>query len=131
MDLDKRDLLDQLEQILRIGKDYRKEGEGIKASVTLGVYAASFETIPQTVIAGGYSRQRRDVKGAPEKAKTVVQEYADLLNFEDTPDYYFVGTKVRLDDKFDAINQKLKDAGFRYVRWDKEEKHTGGWRGKK
>jgi len=52
-DKDKIDLLEQLDQLMKLGKEYRGPGEGFKASVKLGEYAASFEITPQPVIASG------------------------------------------------------------------------------
>jgi len=122
------DILEMLSQVGKMGKEYHADGQGIKAYMRLGPFEASFETIPQPVV--GTSRSRRPQKKAePEKAKAVVQEYADLLTWNDKSGLLFVGTKMRLGDKFDEVHNKLKDAGFTYVRYVKDVPYTGGWKG--
>ncbi len=125
----KMDLLEMLAQVGTMGKGYRSEGEGIKAHIRLGPFEASFETIPQPKISSGGSSRRPRKKADPEKAKAIVQEYADLLTWDDKSGLMFVGTKSRLGDKFDEVHNKLKDAGFTYVRWVKDVPYTGGWKG--
>ena len=130
-DKDMLDLLDYLERVVKLGEDHRKNGEGLKAAIRLGPHYASVETVPAAAVGGGY-RQRPAPKGNADAAKVVVQEYGDFLEFkEGTPEFFFVATKKRIGDQFDEVNQKMRSAGFRYVRFDKEKEHTGGWRGRK
>ncbi len=129
-DKDMLDLMDYLERVIKLGEAHRKNGEGLKATIRLGSHYASVETVPAAAVGGGY-RPRPAPKGDPEAAKVIVQEYADLLEFKETDGFYFVATLKRIGDGFDTINQKMRSAGFRYVRFDKEKEHTGGWRGRK
>lgn len=129
-DKDMLDLMDYLERVVKLGENHRKNGEGLKAAIRLGPHYASVETVPAAAVGGSY-RSRPALKGNAEAAKVVVQEYADLLEFKETDAFYFVGTLKRLGDQFDEVNQKMRSAGFRYVRFDKEKEHTGGWRGRK
>jgi hypothetical protein len=46
----------------------------------------------------------------------VVQEYPDLLNYEEKDGHLTVSTKKYLDKEWDLINGKLKAAGMRYSR---------------
>jgi len=66
-------------------------------------------------------------------AQGVVAEYPDFLSQpEDTGTFWFVGTKKKLGDEiYKAVNQKLRDNGFRYERWVQGKPHTGGWRANK
>ena len=117
-----------LEKIVKV----REAGQGLKVLIKSGDTVLHGEVFPQPVTGGSSSYRRREQKANLEKAKTVVAEYPDLLDApEDAGGYYFINTKKRLDDKFDDINGKLRAAGFRYVRWEKDQKHTGGWKGDK
>lgn len=65
-------------------------------------------------------------------AQGVLAEYPDLLKqAEETDSFWFVGTKKKLGDSYQEINQKMRDNGFAYERWNQSAPHTGGWRGKK
>ena len=65
-------------------------------------------------------------------AQGVVAEYPDLLKqAEETDAFWFIGTKKKLDDKYQEINGKMRENGFVYERWNQSAPHTGGWRGKK
>ena len=120
------------EWILERLKTVHAEGQGFKIMVKQGDTVLQGEIVPQPISggSGGYRRQRQPLD--LEKAKAVVTEYQDLLTEpEDAGAFWFVGTKTRLGDKYDEINTKLRAAGFRYERWVKDQKHTGGWKGQK
>jgi hypothetical protein len=114
------DLLEMLNQVLVMGKEYRREGEGFRAYLKLGPFEASYSTTPPPPARSSY-------RGGPPKPKPlnllgaqgVIAEYPDLLKqAEETPEYWFIGTKKKLDDKYQEINQKMRDNGFAYERWN-------------
>ena len=128
----KNDLLGMLKRILQMGKEYRKENEGVKAHIRLGPFEASYETIPQPVSSRGSSWRSKPKALNLVGAQGVVAEYPDYLNQpEDAGEFWFIGTKKRLDDKYNDVNKKLRDNGFAYEKYVQGTPHTGGWRAKK
>ena len=79
---DKEDLLEQLDQLMKLTKPYRGPGEGFKVSVKLGNYAASAEiTLPPVVAGGG---RRGGGRPRPQaKAVTVEELGAGMMAYQD------------------------------------------------
>lgn len=116
---------------LDLAKANAPENQGISVKASNPLFSAEITYTPP---ATRYTRRSQQ----PPKplnlvgAQGVVAEYPNLLiPPEDAGTFWFIGTKRKLDDKYQEIAQKLSANGFRYERWDQSKPHTGGWRANK
>lgn len=117
--------------IYELAKSNAPEGQGISVKGAIGIHSAEITySLPPVTQS---SRQRSPPKALNlAGAQGVVAEYPDLLTQAvDAGTFWFVGTKKNLGDKYQEINKKLRDNGFRYEKWDQSKSHTGGWRANK
>lgn len=117
--------------------DHRVEGE----ELTVKVKSGEFEATIMLTQGRGYSRDKSSGNGGngdDQKtvidfpvAKAVIESNIDELSeVEDAGDFYWIGTKKKMSN-WESVNQKLRSAGFMYVKWEKGEKYSGGWRADK
>jgi hypothetical protein len=94
----------------------QREGYGFRLRVEKGGAVIDFETSAPPVIMGGRGGGFQPAVFDKAKAMAVVQEYPDLLTYEEKDGKLTVSKKRYLDKDWDAVNNKLKAAGMRYSR---------------
>lgn len=112
---------------LELATLHRKEGQNLYVNVTVEDITASFKVESPSARGGSY-RKQAPRKVTKQQIEQAITEWQDSLIIQETEQFYFVKAKGRLGDLFDAINQKLRGIGMRYVRWENKE-YTGGWKG--
>lgn len=66
-------------------------------------------------------------------AQAILNEYPDIFEAPvDAGEFWFVKTAPykKIDD-FRQVNNRFKQAGFKYVKWDEEKEYSKGWKGDK
>ena len=94
----------------------QKEGYSFRLRVEKGGAVIDFEASAPPVIMGGRGGGSQPAVFDKAKAMAVVQEYPDLLTYEEKDGKLTVSKKRYLDKDWDAVNNKLKAAGMRYSR---------------
>jgi len=99
----------------------RTEGHSLRLRIKKGDAEIDFETNPPPAIVAGRSGPPPKAAFDKTKAMAVVQEYPDLLGYEEKDGKFTVLRKKYLDTEWEAINGKLKAAGLGY------SKASGRW----
>jgi len=60
--------------------------------------------------------------------QAIVAEYPDYLKMTENNSLHFIATKKQLKDLYAGLADRLKKAGWSYVKWEAENPFTKGWR---